>query len=175
MAQLGLPVTAAKVEFNLADFIFFSTAGERNPVGLSSFGAEIQAVNEIIRIRDKQGLVLLDEPARGTNPEEGAALAHAFLKAFQQGNCMVLVTTHFDSLIKEECFVQWQVKGLRNLDSLHNLADIYQSFDYGLEKITSREKVPRDALKVARLMKVDEQVLQLAQKYLIKGKRRPIQ
>jgi DNA mismatch repair ATPase MutS len=172
MAQLGLPVTAAKVEVNLADFIFFSTAGERNPVGLSNFGAEIQAVNEILRVRDKQGLVLLDEPARGTNPEEGAALAHAFLKAFQQGNCVVLVTTHFDSLIKEESFVQWQVKGLRNLTSLHNLhnlADIYHSFDYGLEKITSREKVPRDALKVARLMKVDEQVLQLAEKYLTKG------
>jgi DNA mismatch repair ATPase MutS len=166
MAQLGLPVTAAKVEFAPVDFIFFSAAKDITTVGLSSFGAEIQALNEILKVKDKLGLVLLDEPARGTNPEEGAALAHAFLKVLEQGDCLVLVTTHFDRLIKEDSFVQWQVKGLKNLAGLANLAEIYQSFDYGLEKITAREQVPRDALKVARLMKVDNKVLELAEKYL---------
>jgi len=135
-------------------------------VGLSSFGAEIQALNEILRLKNKWGLVLLDELARGTNPAEGAALARALLDTFQDSSCCVLVTTHFDGLTRDERLIHWQVKGLKNLHDLPCVDDIYKNFDYGLEIVSSSDTVPRDALKVASLIGMDGRILQLARQYL---------
>ena len=39
--------------------------------GLSTFGGEIKTVQEAIEKSDEKGLILIDELARGTNPEEG--------------------------------------------------------------------------------------------------------
>jgi DNA mismatch repair protein MutS2 len=48
---------------------------------------------------EKQGLlILLDEVAAGTDPEQGAALAQAILEHFARCGATVIVTTHYDRL-----------------------------------------------------------------------------
>lgn len=168
MSQMALPVTAGMMKFRPVDFMFFSTARDGEKVGLSGFATEVQALNRAVEHKNtgKRGLVLLDEPARGTNPEEGAAIARAFLNVLARGGSYVMAATHFDGLVKDEGFVHWQVRGLKDLNETLIIKDIYSSFDYCLEKISQGDKVPRDALKVAALMKTDRQVLGLAKEYL---------
>lgn len=169
MAQLGLPVTAKYFEFRPIAFIYTSIDEKKDLVGLSSFGAEVQSLNEVIELKNMWGLILLDEIAKGTNPEEGPALAKAVLNTLVKGNCSVLVSTHFDGVLSEKGFVHWQVKGLKELKNIVNMDDIYGSFDYGLEKVTARDTVPKNALKVAYLMGMKKEVLLLAQEYLVKN------
>lgn len=65
---------------------------------LSTFSAHIQNLSALLR-RAKQGsLVLLDELAGGTDPEEGSALACAVVEALCEQSAAVVVTTHYESL-----------------------------------------------------------------------------
>jgi DNA mismatch repair protein MutS2 len=68
---------------------------ERN---LSSFSAHLTRVRELLAVADAQTLVLLDEMAVGTEPEQGAALAQAVLEALAARGAQVMVTTHYERL-----------------------------------------------------------------------------
>ena len=68
---------------------------------LSTFSAHISHVLEALRAAERAGdetLVLLDEVAVGTDPEQGAALAEAILVALVDAGATVVVTTHYDRL-----------------------------------------------------------------------------
>jgi DNA mismatch repair protein MutS2 len=65
---------------------------------LSTFSAHIAELAAILREAGPGTLVLLDEVAAGTDPEEGAALAAAVLEALAQQGATVLATTHHEPL-----------------------------------------------------------------------------
>ncbi|WP_052557834.1 endonuclease MutS2 [Enhygromyxa salina] len=68
---------------------------------LSTFSAHVGHVREALQAAADQGpgtLVLLDEVAVGTDPEQGAALAEAILVALVNAGATVVVTTHYDRL-----------------------------------------------------------------------------
>jgi DNA mismatch repair protein MutS2 len=65
---------------------------------LSTFSAEVVALRAILELADAQTLVLLDEVAGGTDPEEGAALAAAVLEELVSSGATTLVTTHYERL-----------------------------------------------------------------------------
>jgi DNA mismatch repair protein MutS2 len=68
---------------------------------LSTFSAHIGHVGEALRAAAEQGpstLVLLDEVAVGTDPEQGAALAEAILVGLVEAGATVVATTHYDRL-----------------------------------------------------------------------------
>ncbi|RLB57383.1 MAG: endonuclease MutS2 [Deltaproteobacteria bacterium] len=65
---------------------------------LSTFSAEVANLGTIIERVGHQTLVLLDEVAGGTDPEEGSALAAAVLEALVDRNAAVAVTTHYERL-----------------------------------------------------------------------------
>lgn len=166
MAQMGLPVTAKELSFKPLNYLYLSPSVEQYKVGLSSFGAEIQSLKEVLKHKNFWGIILLDELAKGTNPQEGAALARALLDSLSEGNSCVLVTTHLDGLTNIANFTYWQVKGLREINKIIDVNDIYDNFDYGIESVNYNRGVPKDALKVAELLGLDEQILSLAAKYL---------
>lgn len=71
----------------MVDEILYSSGdGEDMRRGLSSFGAEMIRLNEIIKIAksDTQVLAIIDEPARTTNPEEGYALVSGLVKILER-------------------------------------------------------------------------------------------
>ncbi len=68
---------------------------------LSTFSAHIHHVRQAVHFAEHEGaatLVLLDEIAVGTDPEQGAALAEAILLHLVEAGATVIVTTHYDRL-----------------------------------------------------------------------------
>lgn len=65
---------------------------------LSTFSAHIHNLRRFLLGAGPSTLVLLDEIAVGTDPEQGAVLAQAMLEAMATAGATVLVTTHYDRL-----------------------------------------------------------------------------
>lgn len=103
MARAGIPIPAAPQSrvgwFGqvLAD-IGDEQSLERS---LSTFSAHMTKIARILEISNSETLVLLDEVASGTDPEEGAALATAVLEALTEKGTAVAATTHYERL--KEC------------------------------------------------------------------------
>jgi DNA mismatch repair protein MutS2 len=67
-------------------------------LSLSTFSAKAQNLAAMLARADAATLILLDELAAGTDPEEGAALAVAALEALVASGAAVAVTTHYERL-----------------------------------------------------------------------------
>lgn len=65
---------------------------------LSTFSSRLQWMRETQKQLKPGSLVLIDEAAAGTDPEEGGALFQAFIEYLLDRDCKVLVTTHHGSL-----------------------------------------------------------------------------
>lgn len=65
---------------------------------LSTFSGHIETVRDMVQRAEPGVLLLLDELAGGTDPEEGAALAVALLEALVRRGAAVAVTTHYERL-----------------------------------------------------------------------------
>ncbi len=65
---------------------------------LSTFSAHVQRLCLLLDEAAPDSLILLDELASGTDPEEGAALAAAMLEALTARGSAVAVTTHYEKL-----------------------------------------------------------------------------
>lgn len=168
MMQYGLFVPAEYMEASLWDFIFISAGDEQSlDSGLSTFGAEMQGVKEMLDMSGQQGLILIDELARGTNPREGYAISYGIISYLMEKPCITIITTHFDGLVREGV-KHLQVKGLRNVD-YEKLGDpdvISQYMDYTLIEIVGNTGVPKDAINISRLIGVPEEILKEAEKIL---------
>ncbi|MDQ7793248.1 MAG: hypothetical protein RDU89_02370 [bacterium] len=171
MAQLGLPVPAGHMAWSPVAFIFYGGQEEENRPGLSAFAAEVTRVREPLGRLDEAGLLLLDEFARGTNPREGRALCAAILGRLARGPSVCLLATHHSGLAELVGTAHWQTRGLRGdvlagEDGAEGVDWLYEHMDYRLERVAPGKEAPRDALVVARLLGLDEGVVELAERYL---------
>lgn len=179
MAQYGFLVPAREMELALRNFIFFS-GGDYQSIdeGLSTFGAEIQWLKASLAHKDEKGLFLIDELARGTNPIEGYAIAAALVEHLEKSRSITVITTHYEGLDRHGEIDHWQVVGLKNADFDELLAKmnnrdkrsslelLHEYMDYRLEKVGAGYETPKDALNVARLIGLDEEIISLATRIL---------
>ena len=140
--------------------------------GLSSFGGEIAKVDALLRRSETEdGIILLDEFAGGTNPEEGAKIFRAALNAFNETNSFVIMTTHFDR-VAAAAKAHYRVAGLKNapwkelknnggLGLKEGVEQLSRYMDYSLLPAGS-DDAPRDAIKICYLMGIGKKL----QKYL---------
>ncbi|TCO78750.1 lysine 5,6-aminomutase reactivase ATPase KamC [Marinisporobacter balticus] len=178
MAQFGLFVPAKEMTFSLKDYIFFSLGDlQSTDMGLSTFGAEILEIKKIIERSSELGLILIDELARGTNPAEGYAISKALIHFLKNKKNITVITSHFDGLTDDEGVYHLQVKGLDGIDyenlkkEIESVCQIgieivHKYMDYRLIEVKNRNKVPRDAINIARLMGLQEELLKEAESYL---------
>lgn len=98
MSGIHIPVHAD------SNFWFFKNVvadiGDQQSIedDLSTFSSHLSNINKILNISNSHTLVLLDELGTGTDPDEGAALAAAFLLKLQENNSVVFATTHHGNL-----------------------------------------------------------------------------
>ncbi|MEO7034811.1 MAG: Smr/MutS family protein [Polyangiaceae bacterium] len=100
MVRAGLPVPVRQESVvGWFDLVLCDIGDEQSIVhSLSTFSAHISNLRAILECVTPSCLVLLDELAAGTDPEEGAALAAAVLEALTARGAAVGVTTHYERL-----------------------------------------------------------------------------
>ncbi len=114
-------------------------------------------------------MFLLDEFARGTNPDEGALIVQAVTRYLNGVNAISLLTTHYDK-VAEFARCHYQIIGLRDIDpekikaEMSGTADdgvavIARHMNYGLYKVEGKSDCPRDALNICRMLSLKDEIL----------------
>lgn len=180
MAQYGLFVPAKSIKLSLNNFIKTSIGDMQSAdSGLSTFGGETKTVQEAIEQSDNRGLILIDELARGTNPEEGYAISKAIVNYLKDRNSISLLTTHYDNVANMDEVIHLQVVGLSKVDieelqeafTFENKMETINKFmDYKLRRVKNTTQVPKDAINIAKIMGLDSSILKSAEEYLIENK-----
>ncbi|NLY37261.1 MAG: hypothetical protein GX046_08525 [Tissierellia bacterium] len=172
LVHLGMLPFAKEASLGLFDFIFYlGDDYEDVKSGLSSFGAEVLKLRDILkRTKKEKGLLVLDEPARGTNPKEGRAIVKGFSQYFLGGENILLLATHFDQIL-EPGMVHYQIRGFEGVD-FEKLKDKLQfkgeksldllrsQMDYRLELVSGGAEVPKDALRICALLGLDRELIE---------------
>lgn len=165
--QFGFFVAAASAEIVPVEKIMTGIGDEQSELnGLSSFAAEMLNIQAIIAEAraGKKMLVLIDEPARTTNPHEGLAIANALIDLLELLKVRALITTHYSGL-KTSCR-KLRVKGLNipPKNEVVTVANINQYMDYSLVEHQDDE-VPREALQIAQILGIDKTLTDGARNY----------
>ncbi|HUQ08054.1 MAG TPA: Smr/MutS family protein [Kofleriaceae bacterium] len=97
-AGLHLPAESGSVMGWFANVRSDIGDGQSLEANLSTFTGHMTALRAFVAEAAPGTLLLLDEIAVGTDPEQGAALAQAVLEAFAERGVTALVTTHYERL-----------------------------------------------------------------------------
>lgn len=104
MARAGVPIPAA-AESSVGFYAeVLSDIGDDQSLALSlsTFSGHVRNLAGMLEVAGSAGerrtLILLDELAAGTDPDQGAALATAVLEAMLDAGAAVAVTTHYEAL-----------------------------------------------------------------------------
>ena len=153
--QFGFGIPAASAQIVVKDEIYFCIGDEQSvEKGLSSFAAEMKNIDAVIKAsrENKRLMALIDEPARTTNPTEGAALVSALLKVLTGKDMSLVMTTHYDIEPGEaRCL---RVRGFENGE-----------MDYRLVEVQDGE-VPHEALNIAASLGIDSEWIDMARTML---------
>ena len=153
--QFGFGIPAASARIAVKDEIRFCIGDEQSvEKGLSSFAAEMKNIDAVIKAsrENRKLLALIDEPARTTNPTEGAALVTALLQVLANKDMSLVMTTHYD--IEPGNARCLRVKGFEN-----------GSMDYQLVEVQDGE-VPHEALNIAQSLDIDSEWITTARNLL---------
>lgn len=177
LVQCGMFPFAGYAKVPLFENIFIISEDQESvDRGLSSFGGEIVQFNQMIENMGQElSLVILDEFARGTNPDEGTAIVQAVTEYLDSRNAMAVLATHFDH-VSQKASAHYQVIGLRDLDverlrqeiaaagNEAGVALIARHMNYGLYRVEEDQECPRDALNICRLLGTDAVILKMMEK-----------
>ncbi|WP_070807471.1 MutS-related protein [Gabonibacter massiliensis] len=166
--QFGFFVPAIQAEIALVDEVLLCIGDEQCELnGLSSFASEMLRINRIVQDikAGKNALILIDELARTTNPAEGKAIVNAVLDFLTENEVRSLITSHYSGIqascrkLRVKGFMKEKVKGTL---TIHN---INEYIDYSLIE-DNDTSVPQEAMRIARILGVDENLLDRAEIYL---------
>jgi dsDNA-specific endonuclease/ATPase MutS2 len=165
----GMFVPCDYAKICLFEYIYISVGDEQSiEKGLSSFGAEIVNLKEAIDNSDKRSLILIDELAGGTNPKEGYAITKAVINYMKKRKCITVITTHYDNVIDDE-IQNLQVAGLKlpeDINIIGSIDQISKYMDYNLIEIKNKSSIPKDALNIAKIAGIKDEIIEEAEKYL---------
>ncbi len=160
LCQWGFGIPADKAQIVPKDEIFFISGDAQNiATGLSSFAAEMTAIDAVVRSAQedcsRRIIALIDEPARSTNPIEGTALVEALIEVLKKGEKMNLaMTTHYN-ISSRDC-LRYRVQGLENGKMNYRLS------------IAADGEIPHEAIGVAQSLNISPSWIGEAKKLLNK-------
>ena len=144
--QFGFGIPATNAVIDVKSQVFFCIGDEQSvEKGLSSFAAEMRNIDAVIKAsrKERKLLALIDEPARTTNPTEGAALVAALLQVLATADMSLILTTHYDIEPGEaRCL---RVKGFEDGVMNYSLIEVHDG------------EVPHEALNIAEALGIDTQ------------------
>lgn len=120
MAQAGLYVPASSYKFKPYKYIFTRIIGNDNLFkGLSTFAVEMSELRTILRLSDKNSLVLGDELCSGTESISAVSIFVAGIQALEKKQCSFIFATHLHEIINYD-----EIAGLKNV-ALKHMSVIY--------------------------------------------------
>ena len=124
MAQAGLYVPASSYKFKPYKYIFTRILGNDNIFkGLSTFAVEMSELRTILRLANKNSLVLGDELCSGTESISAVSIFVAGVQALHAVNCSFIFATHLHEII-----------GYNEITSLHSVGMKHMTVTYDKEK-----------------------------------------
>ncbi|HBV67098.1 MAG TPA: hypothetical protein DEF04_02130 [Clostridiales bacterium] len=172
LAAYGMFIPCEYARLCLFDHIFISVGDDQSiEKGLSTFGAEIVNLKEALDYSEKRCLILIDELAGGTNPKEGYAITKAVVNYLKKKNCITVLTTHYDNVANDEDVQNLQVAGLvlpgeADLFKINNIDQIAKYMDYRLIEVKYQKDIPKDAIKIAKMAGIYEEIIIDAERYI---------
>ncbi|MGA2759784.1 MAG: hypothetical protein ABSF08_05635 [Candidatus Cybelea sp.] len=174
-AAFGLPVPAANARIALFDQIAWLGTGLRERSGglLSSFAREVTSLKEILERFAPRLLILVDEFARTTTPDEGKALVVALTERLRQRNACALIATHLQGVGAAAGVAHFAVRGLKGLrtppaarDLKGALDALAASMDYTIAEVGGDDASHADAIALAELLGLDSEFVEAARRAL---------
>ncbi len=155
MARAGLHIPCYEGELYPFEKICADIGDEQSiEQSLSTFSSHMKNIINILNIIDDKTLVILDELAAGTDPQEGASLAQAILEEMQIKGAFVLCTTHYGELKS----LAYTKKGFKNA-----------SVEFNTETLSPTYKLLMDipgasnAIHIAKNLGLSQNIVQKAQ------------
>ncbi|NGP89435.1 endonuclease MutS2 [Fodinibius halophilus] len=163
MIQAGFAIPARdSSEIPIFSSIFVDMGDDQSIENdLSTFSSRLEWMKHTLENADKHSLVLIDEAAAGTDPEEGGALFQAFIEILMERNAKILVTTHHGSLKVFAHDHEYAVNGSMKFDQ-DTLSPTYR-FKKGVPGSSY-------AFEIAERMQLQEQLLNNARTLLGEAK-----
>ena len=184
LTQYGFFVPCEYAEVGLSEYMQILVGDSQSlERGLSSFGSEMEELKEIMDKSVDRSLILIDEIASGTNPMEGLGLTKSLVHYMQQKNYITLITTHYEAVTEGEGVGNMQVVGLANADfkkldkeiryanRKEKINVIAKYMDYRLQRIDYKSEIPKDALNIAKMLGISDEIIEKAKEYIKEEKK----
>ncbi len=166
LAMSGFFVFAESAKLPMIEHICLIAQDYENITsGLSSFGGEILKLKHELKHIDAHSLMLFDEFAKGTNPEEGAQIVRALVKYLNTKKAFSVIATHYNgaTIYAKK---HYRVAGLKAFfekgltgNSENGLELIADNMDYGLYEAPIDSDCPMEAKNISRLLLQGEEIL----------------
>ena len=156
LCQLGFFVFAGSAQIPVFDNIhLIGEDAASAQEGMSTFGGEITRINTAVtQIAQGFTFIALDEPARGTNPEEATAIAQGITAHLAKQKAISLMSTHYDR-ITPLATAHYRVAGLSPQGNM----------DYKLYRANINEPIPKNALDICEKIGLDMELLKQIKKF----------
>ncbi len=160
MAQAGLYVPASSFIYKPYKYIFTRILGNDNIFkGLSTFAVEMSELRTILRLADKNSLVLGDELCSGTESISATSIFVAGIQQLYKSNCSFIFATHLHEIINYEEIINLNTVKMMHMSVIYDkqkdclvynrkLQDGPGTNMYGLEVCKSLS-LPQDFLEAA--------------------------
>ena len=160
MAQAGLYVPGSSYKFKPYKCIFTRILGNDNIFkGLSTFAVEMSELRTILRLADKNSLVLGDELCSGTESISAVSIFVAGVQALSKLECSFIFATHLHEIITYDEITSLKTVGMKHMSVIYDRQNDCLIYDrklkdgpgnnmYGLEVCKSLS-LPQDFLENA--------------------------
>ncbi|MCQ2418713.1 MAG: hypothetical protein MJ085_02900 [Clostridia bacterium] len=173
LVMTGCPVIAKRAELPMLSSLqmLFGDA-ENETEGLSAFGGEMERLRDALSGFAENGVLILDEPARGTNPEEGTILVRSLAEYLGKKGGFAVIASHYSGIRKHVSAVYraggldcTAYQSLFDTQNVHNATaeTIAAHMNYGLERTTSSEDEKGSALAVCKLLGLPDELIKYAE------------
>ncbi len=172
--QYGYPAPAESVSAPLFAALRYVGGDAQSLLsGLSSYGAEVVALQEAISLDG--AFLCLDEIGRNTNPQEGAALVTALLETLLDARRqMTICATHFTVALPAQTADYFRMQGLKReflkahgapVSAPEGIERLREAMDYTIVRAPDGA-CPSEGLAVARWLGLREDVVDRARRNL---------
>ena len=160
MAQTGLYVPCLEFIYKPYNYIFTRILGNDNLFkGLSTFAVEMSELRTILRLADKNSLILGDELCSGTENTSAVSIFVAGIQKLHQSNSSFIFATHLHEIVDYDEITNLKTVSLKHMEVIYDkerdtliydrkLKDGPGNSMYGLEVCKSLS-LPQDFLEAA--------------------------